>query len=78
MKIQVKKVFKYTFDSVTTHTLTPGFYDVPAEVDKEAANLAISFGAAVRVIEKPAEKKAPENKVVSAPKTKAKRAKKAK
>jgi hypothetical protein len=65
MRLRVKKLFKYTWDNITTHKLLPGEYDVPAEVAENTALLAIQFGAAVWInIPKPAPKKeAPENKV---------------
>jgi hypothetical protein len=65
MRLRVKKLFKYTWDNITTHKLLPGEYDVPKEVAENTALLAIQFGAAVWInIPKPAPKKeAPENKV---------------
>ena len=72
MKIKVKRKFKYTWDNRMTHVLLPGEYDVPRNVDKDAAELALTFGAAVIIPEKivrpvkkkPVKKKAPENKAV--------------
>jgi hypothetical protein len=68
MRLRVKKLFKYTWDNITTHKLLPGEYDVPAEVAENTALLAIQFGVAVWInIPRPAPKKeAPENKVVKA------------
>lgn len=63
MKLRVNRLFKYTWDNKTTHKLLPGTYNVPKEVEENAALLAIQFGAAVWV-HPPVKKKAPENKVV--------------
>ena len=66
MKIRVKRLFKYTWDNVTTHKLLPGEYDVPKDVPENAALLAIQFGAAVRInppVKVSPKKEAPENKV---------------
>ena len=63
MKLRVKRLFKYTWDNVTTHKLIPGEYDVPEEVAENSALLAIQFGAAVWV-NPPFKKVAPENKAV--------------
>ena len=63
MKLRVKRIFKYTWDNVTTHKLLPGDYNVPKDVAENAALLAIQFGAAVWV-NPPFKKVAPENKVV--------------
>lgn len=67
MKIQVRRLFSYTFDNIKTHTLEPGIRDV----SKEVADLAISFRAASRYVEPVAKKAAPENKVIAAPENKA-------
>ena len=69
MKIKVRKRFKYTWDNVTVHELMPGEYEVPRNVDKEAAELALAFGAAV-IMPKTVKKKAPENKARKAKETK--------
>ena len=69
MKIRIRRAFKYMLDSVTTHTLQPGTYNVPKDVSEDVALLAIQFGAAVRV-NQPFKKVAPENKAVKADKTK--------
>jgi hypothetical protein len=63
MKIRVKRIFKYMWDNVTTHTLLPGEYNVPQEVTERTALLAIQLGAAVRINE-PFKKVAPENKAI--------------
>ena len=73
MKIKVRRKFKYTFDNITTHELLPGDYEVPRQIDKAAAKLALSFGAAIIIPEpkKPkVTKKAPENKVMKVKGTK--------
>jgi hypothetical protein len=51
-------------------------YEVPGDVGKDAAELALAFGCAVIVRE--VDKKAPENKVTAPPETKAPAKKKAK
>lgn len=73
MKIYLRRVFKYTFDNRSFHKIMPGTYEVPRQVDKDAAELALEFGAAVIVpepkvvkkkpVKKRIAKKAPENKV---------------
>ena len=75
MKIRVKRLFKYTWDNVTTHKLTPGEYDVPGDVPENAALLAIQFGAAVRINIPAPKKEAPENKVVKVSANKKKKVK---
>jgi hypothetical protein len=78
MKIKVRRLFKYMLDSITTHELKPGEYQVPQEVDSDVAILAIQFGAAVRVNE-PVKTPAPENKVKTpAPENKVKTVRKVK
>lgn len=72
MKIKLRKTFRYTFDNVVVHELTIGNeYEVPKDISKEAATLALEFGAAV-IVPKPklAAKKAPEDKKVKAKETK--------
>jgi len=76
MKIKVRKTFKYTFDNVKNYTLTPGEYNVPGDIDKDAAELALAFRCAEIVEEPKPEKKAPENKAVAVPENKATKAKK--
>jgi hypothetical protein len=81
MKLRVKKLFKYTWDNITTHKLLPGEYDVPGEVAENTALLAIQFGVAVWInVPRPApitdsmlQKEAPENKVVYPPANKKKK-----
>ena len=76
MRIRVKKLFKYTWDNVTTHKLLPGEYDVPKDVPENAALLAIQFGNAVRInppVKVAPKKIAPENKVVKVPANKKKK-----
>lgn len=74
MKIKLKRKFKYTFDNRTVHEILPGVYEVPRQVDKEAAHLALEHGAAIIIPEpkkKPTfTKKAPENKVMKAKESK--------
>ena len=75
MKIYFRRIFKYTLDdSRSFHKILPGTYQVPRQVDEDAAQLALEFGAAVIVPEpkkKPKfKKKAPENQVVRAKRTK--------
>lgn len=77
MKIKLKRRFKYTFDNITVHEILPGEYEVPRQVDKDAAHLALGMGAAVII---PAQKKAPtkpkltkkapENKMIKAKESK--------
>ena len=72
MKIYLKRAFKYTLDNRNVHKVLPGTYEVPRQVDKEVAKLALELGQAVIVPEpkvvakkKPkVVKKAPENKVL--------------
>jgi hypothetical protein len=74
MKIKLRRKFKYTWDNRTTHEILPGEYEVPRQVDEEAAHLAIEMGYAVIVPEakkKPKfKKKAPENKAMKAQESK--------
>ena len=73
MKIKLRRKFKYTFDNRTNHEILPGTYEVPRQVDEDAAKLALSFGAAIIIPEakKPKlKKKAPENKVLKVKRTK--------
>ena len=75
MKIRVKRLFKFTWDNVTTHKLLPGEYDVPKDVPENAALLAIQFGAAVRINIPAPKKETPENKVVKVSANKKKKVK---
>ena len=77
MLIKLKRTFKYTFDNRAFFEILPGTYEVPRQVDKDAANLALEMGAAVivpkaKVAKKKPKftKKAPENKVRKAKETK--------
>jgi hypothetical protein len=77
MKIYLKRVFKYTLDGRTVHKVLPGTYDVPLQVEKEVAKLALELGQAVIVPEQKVAKKAPklakkapENKVLKAKESK--------
>ena len=78
MKISIKRTFKYTMDdSRSFHKILPGTYEVPRQVEKDVAKLAIELGQAVIVPEpktvpkKPKlTKKAPENKVLKVKRTK--------
>lgn len=72
MKIKVTRPFTYTWDHDKDHTLQPGEYEVPRNVSKRTAELAIQFGAAVIVPTKKtrARKKAPENKAAKVKETK--------
>lgn len=56
MKIKLNRKFKYTFDNRSFHEILPGTYEVPRQVDADAADLALVMGAAVII---PAQKKAP-------------------
>ena len=67
MKIRFRRQFKYMVDNATELTIERGEYEVPRQVSKDVANLAIQFGAAVVIPDAPkkvAKKKAPENKVL--------------
>ena len=66
MKIRVKRLFDYMVGTETKR-LEPGIYEVPGDIDNELARKVLRWGSA----EKLAEKKAPENKVVKTPKSKA-------
>ena len=73
MRIYFKRVFKYTLDNRTVHKIEPGTYEVPRQVSKEIADLAISLTQATIVPtpkKKKVVKKAPENKAVKAKRTK--------
>jgi len=75
MKIYLKRIFKYTFDNRSFHEILSGTYEVPRQVDKDAAHLALEMGAAVivpEVVKKQSKftKKAPENKVTRAKESK--------
>ena len=74
MKIKLKRKFKYTFDNRSFHEILPGEYEVPRQVDKDAAELALSFGAAVIIPESKVVKKRPKFSK-KAPENKAKRTK---
>jgi len=81
MKIYFKRLFKYTLDGRTVHKILPGTYEVPRQVEAEAAKCALELGQAV-IVPKPkvepevvpekakVEKKAPENKVLKVKRTK--------
>ena len=74
MKIRIKRTVKYTLDGATVHQVLPGEYEVPRQVDKEAADLMLTMGHAV-IIPEPKKKpkftkKAPENKVLKVKRTK--------
>lgn len=73
MKIRVRQNFKYTWDNVVTHTLYPGEYEVPQQVDQRTAALAIEFGKAIIVPARMVEKKAPEDKAIRPESKKSKR-----
>lgn len=78
MKIRITRKVKYTFDNRNYHEILPGVYDVPRQVDKDAAELVLRCGAAVIIpgpkVDKPEtktdkkkptfKKKSPENKMV--------------
>lgn len=68
MKIKLRRKFKYMFDNHTVREILPGIYEVPRQIDKDAAHLALEFGAAIIILEpkkkKVFSKKAPENKVI--------------
>ena len=51
MKIYFKRVFKYTLDGRTVHKILPGTYEVPRQVEAEAAKCALELGQAVIVPE---------------------------
>ena len=51
MKIRIKRTVKYTLDGATVHQVLPGEYEVPRQVDKEAADLMLTMGNAVIVPE---------------------------
>jgi hypothetical protein len=77
MKIFVQRKVKYTLDNRTVEEVLPGEYEVPRQIDKEAANLMLTMGKAVIIPEakvapkKPKlTKKAPENKVLKAKESK--------
>lgn len=73
MKIKLRRKFKYTFDNRAFHEILPGTYEVPRQVDKDAAHLALQHGAAVIIPEPKKQKftkKAPENKVLKVKRTK--------
>ena len=69
MKIYFKRKFKYCWDTSQVFSILPGTYEVPRQIEHDAAKLALEFGAAVMIVEpkkvtkKPKfTKKAPENK----------------
>ena len=68
MKIRVKKVFRYQVDARKERELQPGVHDLPDDL----ALKVLKFGKAEKVFEKVA----PENKVVKAPESKSKVARK--
>jgi hypothetical protein len=74
MKICIKRTVKYTLDNRTVEEVLPGEYEVPRQIDKEVATLMLSMGKAVIVptaTKQPKfKKKAPENKVLKAKRTK--------
>lgn len=63
MKIRLKRTFVYQDGPRKTVTLSPGVYDLPADL----AEKALRWGKAERVFEK----KAPENKIAEVPENKA-------
>ena len=72
MRIRVKRQFTYTLDHVKDLALMPGEYEVPRNVSKEVAELAISFGAAVIIPQMGfiPRKRAPKNKMAMPPENK--------
>lgn len=68
MKIRLKKVFRYQVDARKERELQPGVHDLPEDL----ALKVLKFGKAEKVFEKVA----PENKVVQAPESKKKVARK--
>ena len=75
MKIRIKVKVKYTLDNRTVQEVMPGDYEVPRQVDEEAAQLMLTMGKAVIIPEPKAvpkkpkfKKKAPENKAMKAAK----------
>ena len=73
MKIFLKYKFKYILDNRNVEELAAGEYEVPRQVSKEVADLALGLGQATIVPtpkKKKVTKKAPENKAVKAKRTK--------
>ena len=66
MKIYFKRKFKYCWDTSEVFAILPGTYEVPRQIEHDAAKLALEFGAAVMIVEPKTKpkftKKAPENK----------------
>jgi hypothetical protein len=72
VKLKIRRKFCYQASATEVKELQPGVYEVPGEISEDLARKVLRFGTAEVV----AEKKAPENKVVTAPENKAKVAKK--
>lgn len=77
LKIYFKYKFKYCWDTQKVYEVAPGTYEVPKELEKRVATLALELGQAIIVPEakKPVKKKvlrkkAPENKVLKVKRTK--------
>lgn len=70
MKIRIKREFVY-MDGTQTKRLPPGIYEVPKDITAELAGKVLRWGTSEKMVEK----KAPENKVAKAPKSKARVAK---
>ena len=72
MKIKVKREFRIQVGPAKVDVIAPGVYLVPGEMSLAVAEKVLRFGKAAVV----PEKVAPENKVVQAPESKEKVAKK--
>ena len=74
MRIFLKYKFKYILDNRNVQELAAGEYEVPRQVSKEVADLALGLGQAVIVPtvkkKRVVKKEAPENKVRKGKRTK--------